>query len=139
MNESRRVIVSWSVFVAAAVAALLISVLVAGPTLAARHSPQGNGYHNGVTFTVSPNPAPAGSIVTISGTGFKPDTMHLVGILGYAPWTQLTTDSSGGFSFTYDRTSDPAVFPPGAYYVEAREDTAKGMVTVASATLIIVP
>ena len=139
MNESKRITITWSVFAAVAVGALLISALVAGPTLAARRSPQGNGFHHGTTLTVAPNPAPLGSAVTISGTGFRPDTMHLVGILGYAPWTQLTTDSSGGFSFTYDRTSDPAVFPLGVYYVQAKEDTANGMVVVASATLTIVP
>ena len=149
MNESKRITVTWSVFAAVAVGALLISALVAGPTLAAKggtkgaNNANGNGNGNGngttATLTVSPNPAPLGSVVTISGTGFRPDTLHLVGILGYAPWTQLTTDSSGGFSFTYDRTSDPAVFPPGVYYVQAKEDTANGMVVVASATLTIVP
>jgi len=150
MNESKRITITWSVFAAVAVGALLISALVAGPTLAAKggtkgaNNANGNGNGNGngttATLTVSPNPAPLGSVVTISGTGFRPDTMHLVGILGYAPWTQLTTDSSGGFSFTYDRTGDPAVFPPGVYSVEAKEDIAgKGMVTTASATFTVAP
>ena len=124
--------------------ALVVSTLAGGTALAGKGGNgkgqgNGNGQRVAATLSVSPNPAAAGTVVTITGSGLAPSTMHLVGVLGYAPWEQITTDASGGFSFTYSRTAESLVFPPGVYYVEAKEDTARGMVTVASATLTVVP
>jgi len=89
--------------------------------------------------TVSPSPVPAGTAITISGSGLKANAAHLVGVLGYVPWDQVTTDSTGAFSFTFTRTADPTVFPPGTYYVQAKQSTNKGMVTVASTSFTVVP
>jgi len=126
----------WGLLALVVAIGLMGSALAAGPALAGG---KGGGGRTTAGVTVSPNPAPAGTAITISGSGLKANAAHLVGVLGYVPWDQVTTDSTGAFSFTFTRTADPTVFPPGTYYVQAKRSTNKGMVTVASTSFTVVP
>jgi len=122
-------------------AALVMLAVSTGAVDAARGGKGGGkpGGSNGVTLTASPNPLPAGTVVTFNGSGFRGGETLLVGVLGYVPWADVTTDGSGAFSHAFTRTTDPTVFPPGTYYVQAKRSTNQGMVTVASTSFTVVP
>ena len=136
----------WGLLALVVAIGLMGSALAADPALAGKPATNGHGGNGGnggnggtPTLAVSPSPVPAGTAITISGSGLKANAAHLVGVLGYVPWDQVTTDSTGAFSFTFTRTADPTVFPPGTYYVQAKQSTNKGMVTVASTSFTVVP
>src|SRR3990172_11289165 len=122
----------WGLLALVVAIGLLGSALAAGPALAGKPATNGHGGNGGnggtPTLAVSPSPVPAGTAITISGSGLKANAAHLVGVLGYVPGAQVTTESTCAFSFTFTRTADPTVFPPGTYYVQAKQSTNKGMV-----------
>ena len=126
-----------------ALAAILLSAVALAVNVDAARGGKGGGggkpSNGSATLVVSPNPVPAGTAITISGSGYKADSRLLVGVMGYIPWDEVTTGSDGTFAFTYQRTADPTVFPPGTYYVEAKRESNKGMVTAASTTFTVVP
>jgi hypothetical protein len=95
-----------------AVSLILVSALVAVNAEAARGAPsRGGGKHGGgstpntATCSVTPNPAPRWSAVTISGSGYG--AFNTVGITirdsaGNAFGTWANADDQGNFSTTYN-------------------------------------
>ena len=129
----------WGLLALVVAIGLLGSALAAGPALAGKGGPNAT-TGGGPTITVSPSPVLVGaSSITIAGSGFRAYQDIEVGVMGLTPSSFLTTDSTGAFSFTFTRTADPTVFPPGTYYVQAKQSTNKGMVTVASTSFTVVP
>jgi hypothetical protein len=53
------------------------------------------------TLSVTPNPAPSGSYITIEGNGFDGNATLLVGKLGDIPYQNVTTDANGSFVLPY--------------------------------------
>lgn len=124
------------ILVLAAVLALLAVSLTAGPALAGKGGKGGNGGNGGLTtatMTVSPNPAPLGTAVTISGSGFKPGPVNVMVDLRL-PCDTLTVDSAGNFSYVYSRPLDP-----GFHSVIATQEGRKGWELVANTTFTVEP
>src|SRR3972149_6788463 len=106
MDRTKRRGAMWGLLALVVAIGLMGSALAAGPALAGKpapHRPGGNGGNGGngstATLTVSPNPVPAGTAITISGSGLKANAAHLVGVLGYVPWDRGTTGRTGAVSF----------------------------------------
>src|SRR6266540_4305098 len=82
-----------------ALAALLFSAVVAGDALAGK---PGSADATGATLTVSPSPAPLGTdTLTISGSGFRANSMVYINVAGSFPMDGATTDGSGAFSLVW--------------------------------------
>src|SRR4030067_777117 len=67
------------------------------------------------TLSVTPDPVPARTNPTVSGTGFTSGKELLVGIPGDLRFTRMTPDSTGSFSFV--DTARQLV--PATYTIEA--------------------
>lgn len=117
------------------IALLLFSMVAAGPALAAKGGGGGGGKPgSGTTPTcttcvlnVSPDPVPAHTQPTVSGTGFTPGAGYQVKVKGDIFSTTVTANSSGSFSFVYTYKD---LYIPGSYTmvaisngVKAAEDT----------------
>ncbi len=129
MVKRNRIATMSRIFAIVAVVVILGAALGAGTALAAKGGvkgkPGGNGGGGGggngdavATLTVSPDPVPAFTHPTVTGTGFKPGETVYVGIPGDLRFTAVTADGSGSFSFMYtDRD-----LKPWTYTMEALGD-----------------
>jgi len=120
----------------AALAAVLLTAIAAGPALAAKG---GNGKGNGpvaqstsaATMVVSPNPVPAwGYVYTVTGSGFTPG--NAVNFVKDGVATYARADENGVASTVY--TS----WEPGTQTVSAKEFIGKSYETVGSVTFEVV-
>ena len=97
------------------------------------------------TITVNPVKGPAGVVVTVSGTGFTPNTaISSFKFNGVTPGTQTctaqTTSATGTFSCTFTAPSDAA----GGYTIVATggdggSDTASATFTITTPTITVSP
>ncbi len=119
----------------AALAAVLLTAVAAGPALAAKG---GNGHGHGgtvtpatATLTVSPNPVPAwGYVYTVTGTGFTPgNAVNFV--LGSTAIYDLA-DENGVATSTWGS------WTPGTYTISAKEFINGSWVNVGSVTFDVV-
>lgn len=126
----------------AALAAVLLTAIAAGPALAAKGG-NGKGNVNGngggpgaqstaaATLVVSPNPVPAwGYVYTVTGSGFAPG--NAVNFVKDGVATYARADENGVASTVY--TS----WQPGTQTVFAKEFSGKSYETVGSVTFEVV-
>lgn len=97
----------------AAAIALVASAVSAEPALA--RPGNGKGHGNEATLSVSPNPVPAGTAFTISGSGFRANRPVVLVVPLHLPYDTVMADGSGSFSFVYSRPLEPATHPVLAY------------------------
>jgi len=101
-----------------ALLALMFSALAASPGLAVKpdHAGQqangnGGGKHSSYTVSVSPNSAPYGTdAFVISGSGYKANSVVSVNVGGMLCCGMVSTDSSGSFSYTWNRLLLPDTY-----------------------------
>jgi hypothetical protein len=91
----------------AAVIALAATATIAGPALAAKGGYHASGGHGGkgdtpAVLTVSPNPAPFGAPVTISGSGFTPGPV-MIRVDFSLPYDTVTADTDGNVTYVFSR------------------------------------
>jgi hypothetical protein len=105
-------------FAVVAVVAIMGAALATSPVLAAKGgngtAKGGNGNKTVATMTVSPDPAPLGAAVTITGSGFKPGPVVVAVDWNY-PYDTVTADSAGSFTYVYSRPLDPGFHGVLAY------------------------
>jgi hypothetical protein len=116
-------------------AAALVMLAVSTDAVDAARGGKGGGKSGGgssaATLTVSPNPVPLGTNITISGSGFKAYQDVLINT-SHLPSPQVTADGNGSFSFVYDYR-----YGPGNAGVQAYVMSRSSWVMVAQATFTI--
>ena len=126
------------IIMAAAVLALVFSVVAADTALAARPEHAKGGGKGGKT-NAALSFVQDGSVVTavavdapfeVKGSGFTPGSMVKVGPQGYFMLTDVMVDSTGGFSVPYDGLSIAGTYRWGAW-------NATTYAILAEATLIV--
>ena len=128
MMKQKRIVTISRIFAIVVVVAILAATFGAGSVLAAKGGikgkPGGGNGGNGntaATLTVAPNPVPAYTHPTVTGTGFKSGKEVLVGIPGDLRFTSVTPDSTGAFSFIYTaRTLAPDTYTMEAWVAERK-------------------
>jgi hypothetical protein len=109
-------------------------VMLAVSTDAADAARGGNG-GSSYTVSVSPNPAPYGtSAFVISGSGFKANSVVSVNVSGMLCCGMSYTDSSGSFSYTWNR-----MLMPDTYSVFVARLRGNSWVPAAMTTFTVTP
>ena len=123
----------WGLLALVVTIGLMGTALAGGSALAARG---GNRAATGsYAVSVSPNLAPYGTnTFVISGTGYKANSVVSVGVGGMLCCGMVPTDSSGSFSYTWNRT-----LMPGTYSVGVARLRGSSWVPAASTTFTVTP
>lgn len=105
-----------------AVAILGAAAMSVDSTYAARGGKKGGGQTTSTAkLTVTPNPLPAYTQPTVSGSGFAAGETVYLSTPGELRYTTVTANSAGAFSVVYSQT----VFSvPGTYTMDARNAVA---------------
>jgi hypothetical protein len=112
------------------------AAISAGPTFAAKGGKGGHQTGGGTaSLTVTPNPLPAYTQPTVSGTGFGAGETVFVGIPGDVPYTTVTADGTGAFTMVYTRN---VIYVPYTYTMEALSGGSNGIFTVRASTTFVV-
>ncbi len=118
-----------------ALAAIMLSVVALAVHVDAARGGQGKGNrfegtNTAPSLTVSPNPVPLGTNITIDGAGFEPNQTVLINTSHYNP--EVVADADGSFSFVYDYQYGPGNASVQAYVLQGND-----FVMVASASFTI--
>ena len=115
-----------------ALAAILLSAVALSVDVDAARGGKGKGKFGETTPTlsVSPNPVPLGTNITISGSDFEPNQTVLINTSHFNP--EVVADVNGSFSFVYDYQ-----YGPGNASVQAFVLQGGDWVMVASASFTI--